>query len=486
MLRGCAVVLALLLVAFPGRSGAQLRPTPSELRDAELRNALRLLESVGEAHSEDQQLEQARRADEAIRIFQRAGRDGVPVLRETLQKGHRNPAYLIIAASLLVLAERASGVEAALKALEPVEATLHPDLFYRFIHIAALTDSRQTGQVIDRLLDIPPMEIRLSELGDGAHSPALVGFALAAAGEDGKARVLDILSRPSSVSDVRWRNLMAALSHLPSPDVARRLEKALPKLKGESKRAAVWALGKIDDELSVGFLIRQYASDPDPVVRKEVIFSLGEMAHPSARETLVKALADPSVEVRNNAIGSLTASGLPDAGEIIGKQFLNEKSALVRPNYVEALIRLRPKGYRQLLDQGKRKWPSFAYYIDEKLKRDPGGNPPGPPVVMPELAGRVLQEPEWRQLLMEVEESRGLNLSANMKTIVLTASEADAAYLESILPLIASGITIDHYRAFEAYQQVYRLIRRKWRKDPRPLFDIPPVWYGNPGAGTPN
>ncbi len=490
----CFSFLCLLLVlvpAFmPATAAAQGSRTasglsPSEMQDSEMRGALKMLETLGDASTEEAQAAQARQADDAIRVFQKAGRDGVPMLREALQKGHRNPAYLIIVASLLVLAEGPSGIEAARVALDRVPATVHPDLFYRWLHICLRFQSKESVRVIDRLLDIPVMEIKLSELETGVHSPALAGFALSAAGDVGKKRVLEILSNPGSVSDARWRNLMADLSHLPSPEIARKLEKAIPRVTGESRRAAVWALGKCDDERSVAYLADLYLHEKDPIVRREVIFVLGEMSHVGAKTVIVRALGDPNEDVRSNAIGSLAALQLPDAGEILKGRFLAEKSPLVRPNYVSALIRLRPAGYREMLQEAGRKWPSFAPFIDNALKNDKGGDPLGPPSVLGEVAGDVLDEPRWERLRAELEDSGGLTIALNRKTIVMTATEADAAYLETLLPKIAGNLTLDNYKAFEAYQEVYRLIRRKWRKDPRPSFQLPPVWYGNRPVAAP-
>lgn len=473
-----AVILLVVLGASP--AVAQIYRSPSERQQAELRDALKALETIGQAREHDESEIQRRRMEEAVARFERAGPDAISLLREALQQGHHNPAYLIVVASLLVLAEGPSGVELSRRALEPVGATLHPDLFVRWLHICLRLEGQDIAAIMNRLLDIPPMDIELAELDGKVHSPALMAFLLASAGEPGLKRTLEIIRKPSLVNDVRWRSLMALMDHYPWVPVARELEKTIPSLKGDRRRAAVWALGKMDDERSVPFLTRMYDQETDRAVRREIIFVLGEMAHPLAMPALTKALSDSDQEIRSTAVASIYAIQMPESGQILAERFLEEKSALVRPDYVKGLLQLKPKGYRELLIQAKRKWPSFAYFIDSVLTEDMESTLAEWPEVYPALTGQVLDPVSWQQLVRELQESDGLTLSANRKTIVLSAALDDVAILEDVLPRLTSNLTLDHYRAFETYQEVHRLIRRKWRKDPRPTFRGKPVWYGSP------
>ncbi len=457
---------------------AQVPQSPSEQRDQSLREAIQMLESIGDASTEDKREAQQRRVDEAIGRFQDAGRDGIPILRESLERGHTNPAFLIVAASLLILAEGPSAVDTTVRALGSIHPKLYPELYYRWLHVALRSQPKDPSRIIDRALDVPPMSIRLSEFENEVFSPSLIGYALAAGGPSVTRRLFELVGQGRKLPEEKWKNLMTALSHLPSPEAARAIEKVLPSLDGEYKRAAVWTLGKMDDEKSVHLLIRLYGTEKDIVVRREIIFALGEMCHAASFPLLERALKDPSEAVRSYAVSSIVAVRMPESGPLLAREFLSEKSSIVRPDFVTGLLELRPPGYRELIDAGKRKWPSFGPYIDERLKHHVAGPPAGPPLLMPELAGQVLDPANWKQLLVELEDSRGLSLPLNRKTVVLSASEADANYLKSLLPDMAGILALDHYKAYETYQEVYRLIRRKWRKDPRPMFSLPPQWYG--------
>ncbi len=471
--------VVLWLAAWPVPAPAQSYGTPSEQRDAEVRDAIGLLAGLGQEQYRGAQGEEAveiqqRKVDQAIDAIQQAGRGAAPLLREALSEGKPNPAYLIVLASLLVLAEGPSAMEFTTRTLAPVRADAYPDLFFRWLYICLRLKPKGLGPTLDRLFDIPRVAVEIQEFKTKVYAPELVAFAVAAAGPEGRERVLYHLANPGKAGEPFWQNLMTALAHLPSAEYARTLETVIARLKGEKRRAAIWALGKMDDERSVAFLAKLFGGEKDPAARQEIVFALGEMAHPAGLETLAAALKDPRMEVRSTAVASIGSLPLGESGKIITGNMWNEKEPSVRTDYLTALARLKPPGYRNDLERMRRHWPSLTLPIDMLLKQ-PEGLGPDEPRILPQLAGQVLDLRQWQTLLIEVEESRGLSLPLNQKTIVLTARLEDLAYFEKLLPEVCGTLSLDNFRAFEAYQDIYRLVRRKWRKRPQPTFRGPPT-----------
>lgn len=106
----------------------------------------------------------------------------------------------------------------------------------------------------------------------------------------------------------------------------------LNRTKEERIQAAFHLENSVKDE-NINALIKGLFTDPSPIVRHEIAFSLGESAHPTlAGKYLMKAVEeDENIFVRHEAILALGTLGRKEFIPFV-KKFLNDKD----PEMVES------------------------------------------------------------------------------------------------------------------------------------------------------
>lgn len=88
--------------------------------------------------------------------------------------------------------------------------------------------------------------------------------------------------------------------------------RTLPDKDEKVRRAAVSALGQIDDPQASGALIAQYHREKSVPVRRDIVESLGVLKAETATPLLIKAAEDPYIPLRIAALKSLNQIGSPD------------------------------------------------------------------------------------------------------------------------------------------------------------------------------
>lgn len=114
----------------------------------------------------------------------------------------------------------------------------------------------------------------------------------------------------------------------------------LSKSKEERIQAAFHLENAVEDE-SIETLCKALMTEPSPIVRHEIAFSLGETAHPRlAAKYLMKAVEeDKNVFVRHEAILALATLGKREFIPFV-KRFLNEPEVEMAESAEIALQRL--------------------------------------------------------------------------------------------------------------------------------------------------
>lgn len=105
--------------------------------------------------------------------------------------------------------------------------------------------------------------------------------------------------------------------------------------KSEERRFAAWCLRKFPRDLRTLTTLIRVAADPDPQVRGAAIDSLWVIRTPDAFPVFIKALSDPSIEVRAFAV-----SGLGDLGDPKAVDPLLLRLSLEDKNEMEIISRI--------------------------------------------------------------------------------------------------------------------------------------------------
>src|SRR5581483_2027207 len=101
----------------------------------------------------------------------------------------------------------------------------------------------------------------------------------------------------------------------PPPDLTRLLLDSEARVR----RRAALAVGRVGLAEGVTPLVALLTTEPDPEVRQMAAFALGLLSDKSARDALLKALADPSPLVQGSAAQALGAIGDPGDADAIGR-----------------------------------------------------------------------------------------------------------------------------------------------------------------------
>ncbi|MHA1150815.1 MAG: HEAT repeat domain-containing protein [Promethearchaeota archaeon] len=106
------------------------------------------------------------------------------------------------------------------------------------------------------------------------------------------------------------------------------------------------------DEISKNLAISAL-TDPDPVIRKEAVDTLGSFKDTKALGVLTYiALHDPNEEVRKEAVDELGDIHHPYSLEALAIT-LKDKSAIVRKEAIEGLKKIKEKNKPEKMDDGK-------------------------------------------------------------------------------------------------------------------------------------
>lgn len=110
----------------------------------------------------------------------------------------------------------------------------------------------------------------------------------------------------------------------------------------EERIQAAFHLENAKEDESIKSLIKALETDPSPIVRHEIAFSLGETAHPTlAAPALMKAVEfDKNVFVRHEAVLALATLGKPEFIPFI-ERFVNDPEIEMAESAEIALERIK-------------------------------------------------------------------------------------------------------------------------------------------------
>ncbi len=152
-------------------------------------------------------------------------------------------------------------------------------------------------------------------------------FALRSGGTDAKLRVMWVLSRthdprtPTLLTElfadddaVVARAAAAMLVEFGGPVVERKLETALSSDSSRVRANAAFALGELGHPDAMGELLATFFRETDSATRADLARALGKLGQRAAMPHLIRALDDPSAEVRKQSHAALVAIAKEDAG----------------------------------------------------------------------------------------------------------------------------------------------------------------------------
>ena len=128
----------------------------------------------------------------------------------------------------------------------------------------------------------------LGEIGDGDAAGPLAG------------------ALEETDEDLRWKAAIS-LTQLGGASLPA-LGEVLKKGNGDTRRCAIWAIGKIGGEAAIPFL-GQALADPDNHVRAKAVVALGDIPGEAATQLLLRMVNDPDPIVRKDAIVALGRRG---------------------------------------------------------------------------------------------------------------------------------------------------------------------------------
>jgi HEAT repeat protein len=146
---------------------------------------------------------------------------------------------------------------------------------------------------------------RLREALFSGHRP-LAGAAAAVLGQDGSRRSAEVLVE-GLVSDVHSSSRLATAIERNGSPVADLLR---PRLRDSDARLRYWAAylaARWPSEAGLDAELAALAGDPDPLVRKAAIQSLGALGGPLVRDAAARLRDDPIDFVRSHAASALDA-----------------------------------------------------------------------------------------------------------------------------------------------------------------------------------